>query len=248
MRASFGMYSFTSVWPAYQALWRVVAEQVDWLPSEVEPTDDVHATWAEADVVVGQICGWPAAVLFRDIVRPFGAFHIDVPHAEAHRYRSTLVATRPGVAVDFVHAPAVSNSIESLSGYVSLLAGLHGPGAAHDHPVTFSGAHVLSLAALRRGEAEVAAIDTLSLHHIVQEDPHALDGLHCVGVGPLIPTPPLYTPIATSPERVAELQAAFAAAVADQRLASALQRMRVVGFSPLSMADYDEVIPLVQPR
>jgi ABC-type phosphate/phosphonate transport system substrate-binding protein len=249
MRAAFGMYPFASVWPSYQKLWRVVAEQVDWLPRELEPTDDVHGTWADPDVVVGQICGWPAAVPYRSTVQVFGAFAYDVPHAVGHRYRSTLISTRPGCVADFVGATAVANSVESLSGYVSLLASLHGVGArASDHTVLLSGAHVSSIAMLRRGEGEVAAIDTISLCHILAEDPDAMDGLYRVGVGPLVPTPPLYTPLGTSAERVTELQAAFAAAVADARLAAALDRLRIVGFSPLSMNDYDEVVSLVQPR
>jgi ABC-type phosphate/phosphonate transport system substrate-binding protein len=249
MRAAFGMYPFASVWPSYQALWRVVAERIEWLPRELESTDDVHGTWVDPNVVVGQICGWPAAVPYRATVQVFGAFAHDVPNAVGHRYRSTLVATRPGVAADFAGAPAVANSVESLSGYVSLLAALHGIGTnAADHEVVFSGAHANSIAMLRRGEGEVAAIDTISLHHMLAEDPHALDGLHRVGAGPLVPTPPLYTPLATSPERVAELRAAFASAVVDDRLAEALKRLRIVGFSPLTSNDYDEVVPLVQAR
>jgi ABC-type phosphate/phosphonate transport system substrate-binding protein len=247
MRAAFGMYPFASVWPAYQELWRAVAERVEWLPRELEPTDDVHSTWADPSVVVGQICGWPAAVPFRSTVQVFGAFCYDVPHAVGHRYRSTIIATRPGVAADFAQARAVANNPDSLSGFISLLAGLHGKGALSNHPVVFSGAHVHSLAALRRGEAEVAAIDSLSLHHILHENPSALDGLHRVGVGPLIPSPPLYTLAATTAERVADLRRRFAGAVADRALASSLEVLRITGFVSLESADYDEVVGLVVP-
>jgi ABC-type phosphate/phosphonate transport system substrate-binding protein len=247
MRAAFGMYPFASIWPAYQRLWRGVAQRVSWLPAEVESTDDVHATWANPDVVVGQICGWPAAVPFRTTLQVFGAFAYDVPHGVGHRYRSTLVATRPGAAADFRQARSIANGPESLSGFVSLLAGLHGVGTSSNHPVTYSGAHVLSLAALRRGEADVAAIDTISLHHILRENPHALDGLHRVGLGPLIPSPPLYTAVATSADRVADLRRGFAEAVADPALADALASLRITGFVPLTSDDYDEVVGLVTP-
>lgn len=248
MRAVWGMYPFPHLWPSYQRLYGAVASRLPWLPSEVEATDDVHASWQEPDVVVGQACGYPAAVLLRDKIQVFGAFHYDVPHAEGPRYRSVLVARRPGRPADFADALAAANSPESLSGYVSLTAAIHGAGAVWHEPVIFTGSHRASLEAAVRGEAEIASIDGVSLMHFLTENPLVLEGLHRVGVGPLVPTLPLYTSVDVGASRVAALQAAFAEAVHDPELAADCRTLRINGFSSLVLADYDDVAGLATGR
>jgi ABC-type phosphate/phosphonate transport system substrate-binding protein len=247
MRAVLGMYPFPAAWPAYQEFWAALARRVSWLPPEVESTDDVHGTWERGDVVFGQVCGYPAAAYLRDKLQIVGAFAHDVNHAEGHRYRSVLVANRPGSASSFTSALAAANSEESLSGYVSLTVALYGPGAIGHQPILFTGSHRESLAALRRGEVEIASIDGLTLTYLIEEDATALDGLHVIGIGPLIPSPALYTSVDLPPERVAELRQGLADTTTDPSLRSVIARLHITGFVPLDMSDYDNVLDLIAP-
>lgn len=240
------MYPFAHAWPSYQSLYRAVATQLPWLPAELETTGDVHGTWEQPDVIVGQACGYPAAALVRDKIQVFGAFELSLEHAVGHRYRSILLARRPGQPHEFSQAKAAANSVESLSGYLSLTVAIHGLGARVHEPVVFTGAHRASVRALSDGDVDIAAIDGLSLRHLLTEDPTLLDALHAVGVGPLIPTPALYTTVDLPPDRVAALQAAFARAVEDPALAPVLARLHISGFRSLTMADYDETLDLVR--
>jgi ABC-type phosphate/phosphonate transport system substrate-binding protein len=241
------MYPFPAAWPAYQQFWAALAQRVTWLPATVESTDDVHGTWERGDVAFGQVCGYPAAAYLRDKLQIVGAFTHDVNYAEGHRYRSVLVANRPGSASSFTSALAAANSEESLSGYVSLTVALHGPGAVGHKPIRFTGSHRESLAAVRRGDVEIASIDGLTLTHLVEEDATALDGLHVIGTGPLIPSPALYTSVNLPPVQVAELRQGLAETTADPSLRRVLARLHITGFVALDMSDYDTVLDLIAP-
>ena len=94
-------------------------------------TDDVHATWADPNCVVGQACGWPVAALLRDTVDVVGAFTLTVPgHAGTDTAACSSAATGRALAelVD-AGAVAVANSADSLSGWISFLAAVDASGA-----------------------------------------------------------------------------------------------------------------------
>jgi ABC-type phosphate/phosphonate transport system substrate-binding protein len=241
------MYPFPAAWPAYQQFWESLARRVSWLPRVVESTNDVHGTWQRSDVVFGQVCGYPAAANLRDKLQIVGAFTHDVTYAESHRYRSVLVANRPGSAESFASSLAAANSRDSLSGYVSLTVGLRGRGAAGHEPMLFTGSHRESLAAVRRGDVEIASIDGITLTHLVEENPAALDGLHIIGPGPLIPSPALYTSVGLPPDRLAELRHGLAETTTDPSLRHVLARLHITGFVALDMSEYNTVLDLIQP-
>ena len=94
--ASLAMYPFAALRPAHQRLWDAVVARAPELPATLTWPDDVHATWTDDAVVVKQTCGWPLVTRLATRVRVVGAFEHTVPGARGHRYRSTIVATRPG--------------------------------------------------------------------------------------------------------------------------------------------------------
>ena len=195
------MYPFGPLRPAWDTLWTVVHESAPWTPAPLRWTDDVHATWADPNCVVGQACGWPVAALLRDTVEVVGAFTLTVPDARGHRYRSILVGrdarTLPELAA--AGAIAVANSADSLSGWISLLAAAKSAGAGARWPgeVIWSGAHIDSVRCLQAGRADVACIDALSLQFIEHLYPELVSGLHKIGNGPLVPSPPVIVPSST---------------------------------------------------
>jgi ABC-type phosphate/phosphonate transport system substrate-binding protein len=134
------------------------------------------------------------------------------------------------------HRAAV-NSIDSLSGHISLLAafnvGMQWPGDS-----LLTGSHVASIEAVRSGSADVAAIDGMTWAYRQREAPEALAGLRVIGHGPLVPCLPLIVPASTTRAEISLWRNAFAAAIADPQLDRALRQLMIRDFVPLDSSDY----------
>lgn len=242
-----GMYPFESVAWAWDEIWRAVHERAPWTPAKLTRSGDVHARWYDNDCIVTHVCGWPFAALHRNDMRVIGAFDLDLPDAEPDgRYRSVLLSPHDIPLADLVGPDrhAIANSADSLSGWLSLRAATVGNGEPWPGTVTFTSAHLDSLRTLAKREGDLACIDSWSLELIAAEQPRLLDGLHRVGVGPVIPTPALTARASLGEPLVDELRAAFAAALADAATADARRALHIRGFAPLQLDDYLETLHL----
>jgi ABC-type phosphate/phosphonate transport system substrate-binding protein len=239
--ASLAMYSFEQLRPAYQRYWTAVRRHACWLPERLEWPIDVSASWLADDLVVAQTCGWPLVTELSGRVRVLGAFCPAVPGADGHRYRSVLVANRQAPARDFIAARAAVNSMDSLSGWVSLVAAVAGPAGRLEGPVTWTGSHLDSVRALHADQADVASIDGVSWAHIVRLWPELASGLVQVGDGPLVPSLPVITSLSTSNDQVDAIRHAMAAGFHDTQAAAATAAMLMTGFVPLDAEDYESL-------
>lgn len=240
--ANLGMYPFADVRWAFDRFWEAVTERLDWVPERLDWSVDLHDSWLHDDLVVGHTCGWPLVTRLRGQVRVIGAFAHATPEAEGHAYRSVLVARWPGSPADLAGQRAAVNGFDSLSGWVSLVAAVHGPGGAWAGDVVVTGSHVESLRAVADGRADIASIDGVTWWHARRAMPDVVSGLAEVGVGPLVPSLPLVTSRLTSDARLRELSVAIVDAVLDPLVEPAARAMCVVGFEPL---DLDHYLPLL---
>jgi ABC-type phosphate/phosphonate transport system substrate-binding protein len=186
------MYPFPSVAWAWDELWAAVHARAPWTPESLTRSGDVQARWYDNDCLVTQVCGWPFAALHHADLHAVGAFELEIPEARPNaRYRSVLLSPHDVPLSELVGADrhAVANSADSLSGWLSLRASVVAPDEAWPGTVTFTSAHVDSVRALAKGEADLASIDSWSLSFIEAEHPEMTSGLHRVGLGPVIPTP-----------------------------------------------------------
>lgn len=241
------MYPFAPLVEHYEQLWSLVREVVPALPADLEWPPDLHPVWRDPAMVLHQTCGWPLVTELADLVdaghvRAVGTFVHTVPEALGPTYRSVLVA-RSGLDVaepaELAGLHAAVNSLASLSGWVSLVHAVHGPGARWQGPITLTGAHVESLRALHDGRAEVASIDAVSFAHVRRWMPDLVDGLVVVGNGPRVPCLPLIVGPALRGVSLDDVRRAFAAAVADPRAAALRDALLIERFEPLDAADYD---------
>jgi hypothetical protein len=239
---SLGMYPFDPIVGAWERLWSVVHQHAPWTPAALTWTGDVQADWRTPHCVVSQACGWPVAAQLQGVVDVVGAFRLTIPDARGHLYRSVLVGSRPDV-LERVGEPelvAAANSEDSLSGWVSLLAGVgrhHWPG-----PVHWTGAHIHSLAALAQGRADLACIDALTLAHLSAANPTLTAGLHPVGYGPWIPSPAIVVRPGTPDEHRRQLADGLRAAVTDPAIGGPLH---FDGFVELDHHAYEPTLHLV---
>lgn len=240
-----GMYPFASVAWAWDELWEAVHQRVPELPGELTRSGDVHARWYDTDCLITHVCGAPFALLHQGDMHLVGAFDLDIDDADGiGHYRSVLVSPHD-VGLDALIGPdrhVVANSADSLSGWLSLLAGTVGAGSDWPGPVTFTSAHLDSIRCLAKGEADLASLDSWSLTFIADELPELVAGLHRVGVGPRIPTPAITARKSLSPGQVDEIRAAFVDALADDATATARRALHIRGFAANTRADYDATL------
>lgn len=241
------MYPFERLRPAYDRYWTAVHRRAPWLPAELRWDIDLRASWTAADLIVAQTCGWPLVTKLADRVRVVGAFEPLVPGAAGHLYRSTLVARTGGSARSFIGARAAANSQDSLSGWVSLAAAVHGPGQAWTGPVVWTGSHLGSIRAVRDGHAEIASIDSVSWAHALRFEPATATGLVEIGHGPLVPSLPVVTAMTTDDRSLELLRVAMSSAFDDDDAANFVDEIKMSGFVPLDIDAYVGVRDLAPP-
>jgi ABC-type phosphate/phosphonate transport system substrate-binding protein len=195
---------------------------------------------------VTHVCGWPFAAVHRNDMELVGAFDLDLPEAEDGRYRSVLLSPdpTPADAIDPAATHAVANSADSLSGWLSLLAATVGTRERWPGTVTYTSSHHDSVRALAEGEADLACIDSWSLALITHDEPELLRGLHRVGLGPAVPTPPVTVRKSVDAHRIDELRTAFGDALADPATARARAALRILGAAANTLDDYVATLTL----
>jgi ABC-type phosphate/phosphonate transport system substrate-binding protein len=237
------MYPFAHLREAYVELWSSVRRHLGDGPDEPDLDTEPRAAWLRPDLLVGQACGWPLVTELADDVEVIGAFDVVAPFAAAGHYRSVLVAGTP-ISIQEWRARAdtavARNGPDSLSGWVSLQCAWGGVPAN----VLHTGGHVPSMRAVAARHAQLASIDALSFEFLAAAEPALAGHLHVIGHGPTVPTLPLVMARALSHRRD-EVRAAFAAAVVDPSTAEACTRLRIRGFVPFSLEDYEPLRALL---
>jgi len=239
------MYPFESVRWAWDALWDLLRERVDWLPEHLAHSGDVHARWDDPDCLVNHVCGWPLARWHAEDHRVLGAFSLTIPEADGYRYRSTLVSPHDVALAELLGGDVriVANSADSLSGWISLLNALD-PDDQLPGEITFTSAHVESLRALVDAGADLACIDSWSLALIANEQPELVRVLHRVGLGPWIPSPAVTVRDTVAVDDGEQFADALVAVLADDASATIREALLIDGFVRLTIDDYRPVLTL----
>jgi ABC-type phosphate/phosphonate transport system substrate-binding protein len=224
---------------AVQAWWDAIsrglrARGVAEVPRVLDSPAQLDAHWRDPRLLLSQACGYPLVTSLRHGVQVVGAFRYTAPGCDGIDYRSELVARIDDAAsIDgFRGRVAAVNSPDSHSG-CNALRGLVAPLARDgvffaDHVI--SGSHRASIAAVRSGAADIAAIDCVTLAGLRRRDPDLLRGLRVVGSTAPAPGLPLVTSLATTPADLAALRGALQAACSDPGVADARAALFIGGF------------------
>ncbi|WP_367849507.1 phosphate/phosphite/phosphonate ABC transporter substrate-binding protein [Rhodoferax sp. WC2427] len=232
------------------ALWRTIAHYlrlagVGDVPAELTvPTNaDLTAHWLRPDLLFSQTCGYPLVDALEDKVQVIGALRYTAPGCDGIHYSSHLVcrADDPSrTLAAFRNRVAAYNSTDSQSGYRSLrdmVAPLAVGGQFFARAIA-SGAHVDSLALVRSGQADIAAIDCISYAQFQRYQPAAVEGIRILGRTASAPGTPLITALGTPPALLALLRQSLHQAMADPALAATRAELLIGGFEALDAATY----------
>lgn len=228
MRASLPMYDFPEFRAETDAFWAAVHDALGGnAPATLERENPW--IWDVDDLMLSQTCGWPwimgkagaSCIVARPVLSILGGGR--------GTYRSAVVVRtgQSGHGGRFV-----ANSAGSLSGWIAARRWLAGQGIAKDAPDLLSGGHRQSVAMVRNGEADIAAIDAVSWHMISQID--AVDGVEVIAWTEEAPALPY---ICAPGRNIAALQTALAVAINDPAVA----RFREIsGISDIIAASADD--------
>ena len=236
--AELGFYPFDDIAWAYDELWIATANRCSWLPRELTRNTDPTKLWRSENQFVSQTCGWPLVTQLGETVRVVGAFRQTTPESASHFYRSVVVGRVDGTPFDFQGSVAAVNELESLSGWISLIAAIHGPQETWRGDFKVSGSHAESVRMLCRGEADIASIDSVTLAHLRRIDPQAINSLFVICNGPLVPCLPIITHRSVSDLQISELRQALSESTRDPSIAAATSALFISGFDALDLEDY----------
>lgn len=242
--ASLAMYPFTDLQAAWEHLWDDVRSRLSFDAPALDWDVDPHVASRRDDLLLGQTCGWPLIKDLAQLVHVVGTFDCTVDGASDGTYRSVLVSNIDEPLTSILRRADLRvavNSRDSLSGWISLLSVANAEGVELGD-IEWTGAHAISIEAVRDGRCQLASIDAVSLAHLGGR------GLSMVGHGPRVPCLPLVTSRSMPGAVVDNLRVALAAAVADAAMAETLATLKVRGFLTMELADYQAVSNLVELR
>jgi ABC-type phosphate/phosphonate transport system substrate-binding protein len=246
MIATLQMYDFPECAAATEAFWAAVARRL----GVVVPLSRLaHHTmaWDRPDLLFSQTCGYPFTHAYAGKLQIVATPHYQAEGCEGPLYRSILFAREAKPLEDFRDGVAAFNNRDSMSGMLALKLAF-GPLARSGQFFTRAvetGGHLASLAAVREGTADVAAIDCVTVAYARSFRPAALEGLIEVGRTAPVPALPFVTRGGASVAEVARLREALAEVFTDEQLRGTRDTLRLHGFSVLSAEDY-AVIPRLE--
>lgn len=236
------MYPLEPLREAWDTVYGMVARDVLEAPNELRWDLDPHDTWMSPQLVLGMSCGWPLVTQLLRRVRVIGTFMYRLEGSIGHTYRSVIVAREATSVVALSGSTLAFNSTESLSGYISMMASLPPDQIGWGGPTLETGSHIMSLAAVREGSADIASIDAVMWSYVQQEAPELLEGLVVIDRGPEIPHLPLITSRDASDAAVADWRGALGDGVRNPALSPALDRLLIHGFMPLDSSHYEALL------
>ncbi|HEX8587975.1 phosphate/phosphite/phosphonate ABC transporter substrate-binding protein [Pseudomonas sp.] len=156
---------------------------------------DLTALWLSPQLLLTQTCGYPLMTALRGQVQVVGRPVYQLPHSAEGNHCSLIVAREEDLRqtlVEFRGSHGLLNSRDSNSGmnlFRHALAPLQQQGRFFAE-VTLTGGHRASLAALKAGEGDLAAIDSVTFDYLARDASAEVAGIKVVArtaKGPCLP-------------------------------------------------------------
>lgn len=199
------------------------------------------------DLLLGQTCGYPYLTRLRGQVRLVATPAYDFPGCQGSDYASAIVVRADGGIAALADAHgciAAVNEPDSNSGMNALRHAV-APLARAGHffgAVRLSGSHRASLALLRQGQADIAAIDCVTLGYLARERPDELTGLAVLDYSAPAPGLPFVTGIEVPEDLYRLLRSALLTPGAASR--ARMAQLAIDRFEALGDADYVRILAL----
>lgn len=254
MIAALPMYDLPEVRAATEAWWRGLARALRRaglpdVPEALNRGPEIGRLWRDPALLFGQTCGYPLTHALRGRVRLIATPRYGADGCKGSAYRSLVVARAddpvPAIA-DLRGRRVAINGADSFSGWHALRALVAREAGAGRFfgEIVVTGSHRASLAAVRGGTADFAAIDCVSHALIRRHAPRELAGTRVLARTPLAPGLPWITAESTSDETLSRLREGLFTALADPDLVAARTDLLIEGANLLPLAAYEAIVVL----
>jgi ABC-type phosphate/phosphonate transport system substrate-binding protein len=251
--ATLGMYDYPWTAQANDALWAAVAKVLgpDVAAGQVPLDRDrpLRELWLDPALRLGQTCGYPLMTELAGKVRLVATPRYGLPGCDGAWHRSLIVVQGDDESVnitEFRGRRVAINGRDSNTG-MNLLRATVAPvagGARFFGTVIETGSHLASLAAVREGRADIAAIDCVTHGLTARHRPDLLEGTRELGETPGTPALPFITRLDASDTEVEALQHALRTVLAAPENESMRWALGLDGIEILPLEVYGIVLDL----
>lgn len=232
------LYDWPELRAATDALWRACADELRArgvaAPDKIDRSQPPAEIWRAPTVLAAQCCGADLVSGLAGVARAAATPSYAAPGCGAGTYSSAVIC-RPGAPwrtpQSWRDARLATNGTNSFSGWWALPAGRRA-----EAKILETGAHRRSIEAVRRGDADVAAIDAVVWALAQDIDPSLTEALSVVEWTDPAPAPPFITTLA-EPD---VLHAALAEAIQNAG-AEAARTLRLCAVAPPPTDGYAHV-------
>ncbi len=250
--ASMPMYDLPELRMALDSLWRGFAtnahrEGLGEVPKELVHDRHLDQLWNDPELWFSQCCGYDLVNGYAGRLIPIATPRYGAPECDGCDYASVIVVREDNEADDVLEmrgAVCVINGPDSHSGMNALralVAPVSDRGRFFSH-VRVSGTHADSLEMIKRGEAEVAAIDCVTYALLGRYRPDALCGIRKLGRTHLAPGIPYVTRATLAEDTIARIRAAVFRSFADPGLATVRQALLLEGVEEVHLSEYKRIL------
>lgn len=247
---SLPMYDLPEIAADTQALWSGIAARLRLAgiaaPDALLRPADPRSHWLDPALLLSQSCGYPLLSL-PERVRVVATPAYRAEGCAGGRYRSALIVRRDHPAArlaDLRGGVCALNDRDSNSG-MNLLRAAIAPLAAGRRffrACRLTGSHVASIEAVATGQADLAAIDCVTLALLERHRPACLDETRLLGWTAAAPGLPLVS--AGDDATIVALRSALAEVGADPALRPVRDRLLIDGFVMLPEGAYEAIADL----
>jgi ABC-type phosphate/phosphonate transport system substrate-binding protein len=252
--AALPMYDFPALQDAHDRLWRrlrghLAEFEVDDAPLHLTRGMPHEEVWAHPRLLLGQACEYPIAKFFADRVRVVATPRYTATGCVGATYRSAILvrANDPARSLEDLRGRrCVINEWTSNSGMNllrSAIAAIAG-GARFFESVVASGSHRDSVHAVASGQADVAAVDCVTLAHLRKFEAASVAALRVLGWTPATPSLPLVTSATNDDGIVRALRAALGALEAQSVMSELRETLYLDGFELQPAEGFKQVLEL----
>lgn len=235
---------------ANDALWIALRDRLRALdlgaPDTLDRSDRHDSYWLRSDLVFGQTCGFPYVTELKGRVRLVATPVFRYLGGEGARRASFIVVREDDPArsiADLAGKRVAINDWLSNSGMnlLRIAVASHARNGRFFSDVIVTGGHPMSIAAIREGRADTAAVDSITWGMHERHAPESLAGVRILGETPMGPGLPYITRLAITDSEIAAMREALAEVIADPANSEVTDTLGLTGIEIFSDTEYAEL-------